>query len=328
MNEAMPLSPRIAAILEQARRYPPIAVAVVDAHEAHVLAGVVEASDSGLIEPLLLGPRAQIETGCRQLACPSDRFPILDMAPASAAEAGVQLVLEGKAVALVKGWIHTDELMRPVLRDLRTTRRVSHIFVADLPSYHKLLFITDAAINIAPDLAVKAAILQNAVDLVRILGVDRPKVAAVSAIELVKPSIPSTLDAACLSKMAQRGQITHAEVDGPLGFDNAISCDAARIKEINSTVAGDVDIVLAPDLDAGNILAKNLEYLAGATLAGVVIGAKVPLMLTSRSDPPATRLISAAIAVLLRQHWGDDGVVTISESVNSDKSKPTTGIKS
>jgi len=321
MNEMAPLSPRLAGILERARNHPPLPVAVVDAQEAHVLAGVVEASDHGLIEPVLLGPRAQIEAVCRQLGCPGDRFPILDMAPAAqAAEAGVQLVLEGKASALVKGWIHTDELMRPVLRQLRTARRVSHVFIADLPSYHKLLFITDAAINIAPDLAIKAAILQNAIDLARILGVDRPKAAALSAIELVKPSIPSTLDAACLSKMAQRGQITHADVDGPLAFDNAISRDAARIKQINSTVAGEADILLAPDLDAGNILAKDLEYLAGATLAGIVIGARVPLMLTSRSDPPAARLISAAIAVLLHQHWDRDGVSAIATSITGDES--------
>ncbi|HUX31839.1 MAG TPA: bifunctional enoyl-CoA hydratase/phosphate acetyltransferase [Thiobacillus sp.] len=321
MNEIARLSPRLAAILDQARSHPPLPVAVVDAQEAHVLAGVVEASDYGLIEPVLLGPRAQIETVCRQLSCPIDRFSILDIAPASeAAEAGVRRVLEGKAAALVKGWIHTDELMHPVLRELRTARRVSHVFIADLPSYHKLLFITDAAINIAPDLATKAAILQNAIDLARILGVDRPKAAALSAIELVKPSIPSTLDAACLSKMAQRGQITDAEVDGPLAFDNAISRDAAKIKEINSTVAGDADILLAPDLDAGNILAKDLEYLAGATLAGIVIGAKVPLMLTSRSDPPTARLISAAIAVLLHQHWDGDGVSVIATPIAGDES--------
>jgi phosphotransacetylase len=321
MNEIAALPPRLVAILERARNHPPLQVAVVDAHEAHVLAGVVEASDHGLIEPVLLGPRAQIETLCRQLGCPGDRFPIHDVpAASSSAEAGVRLVLEGKAAALVKGWVHTDKLMRPVLRELRTARRVSHVFVADLPSYHKLLFITDAAINIAPDLAIKAAILQNAIDLARILGVDRPKAAALSAIELVKPSIPSTLDAACLSKMAQRGQITHAEVDGPLAFDNAISRDAAMVKQINSPVAGDVDIVLAPDLDAGNILAKDLEYLAGATLAGIVIGAKVPVMLTSRSDPPAARLISAAIAVLLRQHWDEDGMAVLAQSINAVES--------
>jgi phosphotransacetylase len=315
ITEAPALPPRVAAIVAQARRYPPLPVAVVDAHEAHVLAGVVQACDQGLIEPVLLGPRADIEAVCRQLGCPADRFPILDAGSAStSAEAGVQLVLEGRAAALVKGWIHTDELMHPVLAKLRTARRVSHVFVADLPEYPKLLFITDAAINIAPDLAVKAAILQNAVDLARILGVARPKAAALSAIELVKPSIPSTVDAACLSKMAQRGQITHAEVDGPLAFDNAISRDAARVKEINSPVAGEVDIVLAPDLDAGNILAKNLEYLAGATLAGIVIGARVPLMLPSRSDPPAARLVSAAIAVLLSQHWDGDGIAPTSPS--------------
>ena len=295
---------RLQHIVSEAQCYPPLPVAVVDAQEAHVLAGVIEASDSRLIEPLLVGPRASIERVCRRLDCPADRFPILDTPPASqAAEQGVQLVLEGKVEALVKGWIHTDELMRPVLRELRTGRRISHVFVADLPSYHKLLFITDAAINIAPDLTIKAEILQNAIELARILGVAKPKVAALSAVELVKPTIPSTLDAACLSKMAQRGQIAHAEVDGPLAFDNAISRDAARVKRINSPVAGDVDIVLAPDLDAGNILAKDLEYLAGAVLAGIVIGARVPLMLTSRSDPPAARLLSAGIAVLLRHRW-------------------------
>ncbi len=300
---------RLERIVTEAQRYPPLPVAVVDAQEAHVLAGAMEASDYNLIEPVLVGPKARIEKVCRQLKCRADRFPIVDVDPASeAAEVGVQLVLDGKVAALVKGWIHTDELMRPVLRNLRTARRVSHVFVADLPSYHKLLFITDAAINIAPDLATKAAILQNAVDLARTLGVAEPKVAALSAVELVKPTIPSTLDAACLSKMAQRGQIAHAEVDGPLAFDNAISRDAAKVKQINSPVAGDVDIVLAPDLDAGNILAKDLEYLAGAVLGGVVIGAKVPLMLTSRSDPPAARLLSAAIAVLWQHR--EDGIST------------------
>ena len=179
MTETTILSSRLASILEQARQYPPLPVVVVGAQETHVLAGVVEASDYGLIEPVLLGPRTQIEALFQQLGCPGDRFPILDIASAAeAAEVGVQQVLDGKAAALVKGWIHTDELTRPVLRHLRTARRVSHVFVADLPSYHKLLFITDAAINIAPDLSTKAAILQNAIVLARIPGVDRPKVAA------------------------------------------------------------------------------------------------------------------------------------------------------
>ena len=205
----------------------------------------------------------------------------------------------------MKGWIHTDALMRPVLSQLRTARRVSHVFIAELPRYPKLLYITDAAINIAPDLATKAQIVQNAVDLAHMLGVERPAVAALSSVELVKPAIPSTLDAACLSKMAQRGQISGAILDGPLAFDNAISSDAAKTKHIHSEVAGKADILLAPDLDAGNILAKDLEYLAGATIAGIVIGARAPIMLPSRSDPPAARLVSAAIAVLMYHLWPD-----------------------
>lgn len=308
-------------IIDAARQYSPLPVAVVDAQEAHVLAGVVEASDRGLIEPLLVGPRSEVETVCRQLDCPVERFEILDVPSGfQAADIAVQQVLEGRVTALVKGWIHTDELMHPVLRQLRTSRRVSHVFIADLPDYHKLLFITDAAINISPDLTTKAAILQNAIDLARILGVTTPKVAVLSAVELVKSSIPSTLDAACLSKMAQRGQITGAVVDGPLAFDNAISREAAAVKQIESPVAGDVDILLVPDLDAGNILAKNLEYLAGATLAGVVIGAKVPVMLPSRSDPPLARLVSAAIAVLLHQHWDGGGISTSSVPVKGGES--------
>ncbi|OYV49617.1 MAG: hypothetical protein B7X10_01785 [Burkholderiales bacterium 21-58-4] len=212
---------------------------------------------------------------------------------------GVRQVLEGKASALMKGWIHTDVLMHPVLRDLRAGRRVSHVFVVELATYHKLLFVTDAAINITPDLAAKASIVQNAVDLARLFGIEKPKVAALSAVEEVKPAIFSTIDAACLSKMAERGQIRHAVVDGPLAFDNAISREAALTKNIESEVSGDVDILLSPDLDSGNILAKDLEYLAGATMGGIVIGARVPIMLPSRSDPPAARLVSAAIASLV-----------------------------
>lgn len=299
------LPSRLSGLVRQAQNFAPIPVAVVDAHEAHVLAGVLEACQENLIAPTLLGPRQAISCLCEQMHCPPDRFPIVDVeAGRMAAELAVQLVLENKAAALIKGWIHTDVLMHPVLAHLRDARRVSHVFVADLPSYHKLLFVTDAAINIMPDLMTKAAILQNAIDLAQLLGVARPKVAALSAVEVVKPSIPSTLDAACLSKMAQRGQISNALVDGPLAFDNAISSEAARVKQIVSEVPGDVDILLAPDLDAGNILAKDLEYLASATLAGIVVGARVPVILTSRSDPPASRLVSAAIAVLMHQHWG------------------------
>lgn len=293
-------------IIAQARSYPPLKTAVVDAQESHVLEGMLAARDEGLIDPILIGQPEEIHTLCQSMnANAADQ---LDIIPASteqeAAESGVALVKQGKAQALAKGWIHTDALMHPVLEELRTGRRVSHVFVADMPSYPKRLFITDAAINIAPGLAEKAAILQNAVDLARLLGVERPKAAALSAVEVVKPAIASTIDAACLSKMAERGQIRHAIVDGPLAFDNAISAQAAKIKHISSPVSGDVDILLAPDLNAANILAKDLEYLAGATLAGLVIGARVPIMLPSRSDPPMARLVAAAIAVLVYQSSG------------------------
>lgn len=291
-------------IIEQARQLPPIAVAVVDAAEEHVLAGAHQAAQAGLIEPTLIGRRKDMEAICRTLGIADDKYAIVDAeSDADAAEKAVRRVVEGQAAALMKGWIHTDVLMHPVLAHLRTAQRVSHVFVVELKTYHKLLFVTDAAINIAPDLVTKAAIVQNAVRLARLLGIDLPKVAALSAIEVVKPAIASTIDAACLSKMAQRGQIRHAMVDGPLAFDNAISKDAARIKHIDSEVSGDVDILLAPDLASGNILAKDLEYLAAATMAGIVVGARVPIVLPSRSDPPSARLASAAIAVLVHHRW-------------------------
>ncbi len=311
MNDT-PLPSRLDAFIAQARPLPPLKTAVVDAGERHVIEGILEARDAGLLEPILIGEPRRIETLCTDLNCPELAGDT--MIPASseeeAAEIGVSLVQQGKAHALAKGWIHTDALMHPVLRALRGGQRVSHVFVADLPSYPKLLYITDAAINITPDLAEKAAITQNAVDLARLLGVATPRVAALSAVEVVKPAIQSTIDAACLSKMADRGQIRHAIVDGPLAFDNAISREAAEIKRIDSPVSGEVDILLAPDLNAANILAKDLEYLAGATLAGIVVGAKAPIMLPSRSDPPVARLVSAALAVLMHaaRRNGDQGM--------------------
>lgn len=295
-------------LIEQAKNYSPISVAVVDAAEEHVLAGAHEACEAGLIKPVLIGETDRIKEICSELgfSTRANNVPIVQAgSEKEAAQKGVDLVLEGEVQALMKGWIHTDVLMHPVLEHLRTARRISHVFVADLATYHKLLFITDAAINIEPDLMTKAAIIQNAVDLAKALGVATPKVAALSAIELVKPAINSTCDAACLSKMAQRRQITGAIVDGPLAFDNAISKQSALTKHIESEVSGDVDILLTPDLNSGNILAKDLEYLAHATLAGIVIGAKVPIMLTSRSDPPAARMASAAICSLMHQHWND-----------------------
>jgi len=292
--------PRLQAFIEQARQYPSLRLAVVNAEETHVLQGTMEARAEGLVEPVLIGDATTIRQLCQQLGFSLDGIRLLDSrSEEEAVQQGIDLVVQGEVDALAKGWIHTDALMRPVLAELRTGQRVSHVFVAELPSYPKPLFITDAAINIAPGLASKAAILQNAIDLARLLGVEQPKVAALSAVEVVKPAITSTIDAACLSKMADRGQIKHAIVDGPLAFDNAISAEAARIKHISSPVAGHVDILLAPDLNAANILAKDLEYLAGATLAGIVIGAKVPILLPSRSDPPMARLVAAALAVLM-----------------------------
>ncbi|RMH05637.1 MAG: bifunctional enoyl-CoA hydratase/phosphate acetyltransferase [Nitrospirae bacterium] len=288
-------------ILHAVRDLPPISVAVVDAEERHVLEGVLDATKAGLITPILIGQEKIIRDLWEGFSAPQ---PVTITTPSSGespAECGVRLVVENQAQAIMKGWIHTDELMHPVLKHLRTGSRMSHVFVVELATYHKLLLVTDAAINIMPDLLTKAAIVHNAVRLAQILGRTIPKVAALSSVELVKPAIPSTIDAACLSKMAQRGQIPHAIIDGPLAFDNAISQEAARTKNIESPVSGDVDILLVPDLDAGNILAKDLEYLAHATLAGIVLGAKVPIILPSRSDPPRSRLVSAALAKLVFQ---------------------------
>ena len=292
--------PRLNQFIEQARQYPPIRVAVIDAGESHVLQGMMEARDDGLVIPLLIGKRHKIVRLSEQLGFDLSEVTLIDAeTEAQAVAAGIELVKQQQADALAKGWIHTDTLMHPVLRELGSGRRVSHVFVAEMQSYHKLLFITDAAINIAPDLQIKASIVENAIYLARRLGIEKPRVAALSAVEVVKPAIVSTIDAACLSKMAQRGQIKHAIIDGPLAFDNAISAEAASIKKIQSPVAGDVDILLAPDLNAANILAKDLEYLASATLAGLVIGARVPILLPSRSDPPQARRVAVALASII-----------------------------
>ena len=291
---------KLKALIERARSHPPLRVAVVDAGETHVLQGILEAREEGLVKPVLVGEPERIRATARELGYAMGDDSVVSAASDSeTAEIAVGLVMQDRVDALAKGWIHTDVLMHPVLEHLRTHQRVSHVFVAEMDRYHKLLFITDAAINIAPDLMPKAQILQNAIDLARLLGIEQPRAAALSAVEIVKPSIASTIDAACLSKMAERGQIEHALVDGPLAFDNAISAEAARIKGIKSSVAGEVDILLAPDLNAANILAKDLECLAGAVLAGLVVGARVPIMLPSRSDPPLARLVAAALAVLV-----------------------------
>jgi phosphotransacetylase len=296
---------KLQELVDLAQKNPPPRVAVAAAAHRLVLESVQRAMSLGLIVPLLVGRKEDI---CREATAIGWDLPEDLIVPTEtnklAAEASVDLVREGKAQILMKGYLHTDEMLRAVLRPhvgLRTDRLLSHVFVLEVPTYHKLLLITDAAINISPDIPQKAAITQNAVDLARHLGVEVPKVAALSSIETINPNIPSTVHAACLSKMAQRGQIRGAIVDGPLAFDNAISATAAADKAIDSPVAGDADILVVPDLDAGNILSKNLEYLASAKVAGIVMGAMAPVVLTSRSDPPRARVYSLALAGLLCQ---------------------------
>jgi phosphotransacetylase len=262
----------------------------------------MEAAAKGLIVPILVGPIAKIREVAAKHGIDLGQTRLVD-APhshASAAKA-VELVRLGQAEILMKGSLHSDELLGAVVAKetgLRTGRRVSHVFIMDVPTYHKVLTVTDAAINIAPTLEDKVHILQNAIDLVTSLGVTKPKVAILAAVETVNSKMPATLDAAALCKMADRGQITGALVDGPLAFDNAISAEAARIKGIKSDVAGDPDILLVPDLEAGNILAKQLSFLANADSAGLVLGARVPIILTSRADSVRSRIASCAVAAL------------------------------
>lgn len=258
----------------------------------------------GFVNPWLIGDPAPIETLSRELDFDVDDLAVVAARDeATAAAAGVRLVREGVADAVMKGHVHTDVIMRELLHDERglrvAGRRVSYVFAMDIPTYPKLLLITDAAINIAPDLNAKAQIVQNALEVAGVLGIARAKVAALSAVETVNPAIVSTLDAAALKVMGQRGQINNCLIDGPLAFDNAISADAARKKGIESDVAGDADIVLVPDLVSGNILAKNLEYLADIVTAGVVVGLSAPVILSSRADPPAGRLAGIALAALM-----------------------------
>jgi phosphate acetyltransferase len=298
--------PRLAALVEKARELPPIRAAVVHPCDAPSLAGALEARSLGMIQPILVGPAHRIAAAAEAAGLSLEGLAIEDTPHShAAAERAVELVRVGKADAIVKGALHTDEVMSAVVRHgvgLRTERRVSHIFVLDAPLYSKLLLITDAAINIAPDLADKRDIVQNAIDLARAIGVDTPKVAILSAVETVTPKLHSTLEAAALCKMAERGQIVGGVLDGPLAFDNAISKDAAATKHIVSEVAGDPDILIAPDLEAGNIMAKQLVFLAGAEDSGIVLGARCPIMLTSRADGAAARIASAALAQLY-VHW-------------------------
>jgi phosphotransacetylase len=289
-------------LLERCRTLPPLSTAVAHPCEETALAGAIDAAAKGLITPTLVGPAAKIREVAKASNIEIGGLPIVDVPHSHAAAAkAVELVRTGQAELLMKGSLHSDELLAAVVAretGLRTGRRLSHVFIMDVPTYHKVLVVTDAAINIAPTLEEKADICQNAIDLAVALGRAQPKVAILAAVETVTSKMPATIDAAALCKMAERGQITGGLLDGPLAFDNAISAEAAKVKGIRSEVAGDPDILLVPDLEAGNILAKQLSFLANADSAGIVLGARVPIILTSRADSVRSRIASCGVAML------------------------------
>ena len=289
-------------IIERCQDLEPVPTSVAYPCDETSLAGAIDAAAQGLITPILVGPAATIREIARAKGIDLGGAAIEDVPDSrSAAARAVALVREGKAELVMKGSLHSDEILAAVIAKetgLRTGRRLSHAFLMDVPTYHKVLIVTDGAINIAPTLEDKVDIVQNAIDLARSFGVERPKVAILAAVESVNSKMPATLDAAALCKMADRGQIKGGVLDGPLAFDNAISREAADIKKIKSEVAGDPDILVAPDLEAGNMLAKQLSFLANADSAGLVLGAKVPVILTSRADSLRSRIASCAVAVL------------------------------
>jgi phosphate acetyltransferase len=290
------------SLLERCRNLEAVPTAVAHPCEESALAGAVEAGQKGLIVPILVGPAKKIREVAAKHGIDLGTLRMVDVPHSVAAAAkAVELVRTGEAELLMKGSLHTDELLGAVVAretGLRTGRRLSHVFIMDVPTYHKVLIVTDAAINIAPTLEDKVDICRNAIDLAVSLGVKTPKVAILAAVETVTSKMPATIDAAALCKMADRGQITGGLLDGPLAFDNAISKDAARVKGITSEVAGDPDILVAPDLEAGNMLAKQLSFLANADSAGLVVGARVPIILTSRADSVRSRIASCGVAVL------------------------------
>lgn len=294
---------RFAAWIDRARAKPIPRAAIVHPCSKEALVAAREVIDEGLFAPLLVGPLAKMKTACAAAGLDADQFAFEPVEHSHAAAArAVDLAARGVVDVLVKGSLHSDELLEAVVAPdsgLHTGRRISHVFLMDIPRYHKLLVITDAAVNIQPSLMHKRDICQNPVDFVTLFGVAQPRVAILAAIETINPEMPATLDAAALAIMAHRGQITGAVVDGPLAFDNAINLAAAETKGICSAVAGDADILLVPDLEAGNMLAKQLIYLGGAESAGLVLGARVPIVLTSRSDSLAARIASAAFAKLI-----------------------------
>jgi len=290
-------------LIDVCKTLAPTPTAVAHPCDESSLRGAVDAARLGLIAPILVGPRARIEATAKEFGIDIAGLPIVDTPHSQAsAERAVELVREGDAEALMKGSLHTDELMAAVVKrdtGLRTARRVSHCFVMDVPSYSETLIVTDAAVNIAPTMEDKVDIIQNAIDLAHALRFPEVRVAILSAMETVNPKIPSTVEAGALCKMADRGQITGALIDGPLALDNAISLESVAIKKIDSPVAGRANVLVVPDLEAGNMLAKSLSFLAGADAAGIVLGAKVPIILTSRADSVMTRLASCAVAALV-----------------------------
>jgi phosphate acetyltransferase len=294
--------PKYDRLIALAKQMPPVSTIVVHPCDETSLRGAVDAAEAGIIIPILVGPAAKISAVAREHHLDISRFQVIDVPHSNAAAAkAVQLIQESKGELLMKGSLHTDELMREVASSktgLRTARRISHVFIMDVPTYAETLFITDAAINIFPDLDAKRDIIQNAIDLFTQIGLGVPRVAILSAVETVTSKIPSTIDAAALCKMADRGQIVGGLLDGPLAFDNAIDPEAAKMKGIRSEVAGRAQILVVPDLEAGNMLAKNLTFLAKADAAGIVLGARVPIILTSRADSVRTRMASCAVAVL------------------------------
>jgi phosphate acetyltransferase len=296
-------------LIAMAQEPAPISMAVAHPCDRESLLGAVEAAKMNLIVPVLVGPRAKIEAVAKAEGFDLRPYKLVDVPHShAAARHAVAMARDGAVDALMKGSLHTDELMAEVVAPesgLRTGRRISHVFLMDVPTYPRMLMITDAAININPTLEDKVDIVQNAIDLAKVLHVSDPKVAILSAVETVTPKLRSTIEAAALCKMADRGQITGGVLDGPLAFDNAVSMVAAKTKGVVSAVAGRADILLVPDLEAGNMVAKQLEYLADAQAAGIVLGARVPIVLTSRADTVQTRLASCAVALLLVRHDGN-----------------------
>ena len=301
-----PAHDQLEFFIEQAANDQPIRTAVVHPVSHNGLLGAVEAAEKGLIQPILIGPLAKIRSAAEQEGIDISAYECVDVEHShAAAEKACELARQGKADALMKGDLGSSELISAIINKqtgLRTERRLSHVFVFDVPHYHKPLVITDGAINVAPSLDDKRDITQNAIDFCHALGITTPKVAILAAVEKVKAYMPSTIDAACLCKMADRGQITGGVLDGPLAFDNAISKQAALDKHINSHVSGEADILLAPDLEAANMIAKQLIYLAEAKSAGLALGARVPIILTSRAETPLGRLASCALASYMVRH--------------------------